>query len=91
MKIKTKDGLLLYDGDAGNTSLVDVGTPLGATAVVTPGGAGNLRWGVLHPGVPVLWYGHIRDLFATAEGCKVSRLPNVTMLHLAYVSTGVRQ
>ena len=26
-----------YVGDAGNTSLVDAGTPLGATAVVTPG------------------------------------------------------
>ena len=22
-----------------------------------------------HPGVPVMWYGHIRDLFPTAEGC----------------------
>ena len=39
--------------------------------------------GVLHPGVPVMWYGHIRDLFPTAEGCKGSRLPNVTMLHWA--------
>ena len=25
--------------------------------------------GVLHPGVPVMWYAHIRDLFPTAEGC----------------------
>ena len=40
--------------------------------------------GVLHPGVPVMWYGHIRDLFPTAEGCKGSRLPNVTRLHWAY-------
>ena len=39
--------------------------------------------GVLHPGVPVMWYGHIRDLFPTAEGCKGSRLPNVTLLHWA--------
>ena len=31
-------------GDAGNTSLVDVGTPLGATAVATPGSAGYLLW-----------------------------------------------
>ena len=31
--------------------------------------------GVLHPGVPVMWYGHIRDLFPTVEGCKGSRLP----------------
>ena len=47
--------------------------------------------GVLHPGVPVMWYGHTRDLFPTAEGCKGSRLPNVARLHWAYVSTGVRQ
>ena len=33
-----------YVGDAGNTSLVDVGTPLGATAVVTPGSAGIYFW-----------------------------------------------
>ena len=39
--------------------------------------------GVLHPGVPVMWYGHIRDLFPTAEGCKGSRLPNVAMLQWA--------
>ena len=37
-------GLLFYVGDAGNTSLVDAGTPLGATAVVTPGSAGYLLW-----------------------------------------------
>ena len=39
--------------------------------------------GVLHPGVPVMWYGHIRDLFPTAGGCMGSRLPNATMLHWA--------
>ena len=33
-----------YVGDAGNTSLVDAGTPLGATAVVTPRSAGYLLW-----------------------------------------------
>ena len=33
-----------YFGDAGNTSLVDAGTPLGATAVVTPRSAGYLLW-----------------------------------------------
>ena len=43
----------------------------------------TLHRGVLHPGVHVMWHGHIRDLFPTAEGCKVSRLPNVTMLHWA--------
>ena len=36
--------LLSFVGDAGNTSLVDAGTPLGATAVVTPGSAGYLLW-----------------------------------------------
>ena len=30
--------------DAGNTPLVDAGTPLGATTVVTPGSAGCVRW-----------------------------------------------
>ena len=35
--------LLFYVGDAGNTSSVD-GTPLGATAVVTPGSGGYLLW-----------------------------------------------
>ena len=34
----------LYVGDAGNTSLVDAGTPLGATAVATPASAGYLLW-----------------------------------------------
>ena len=33
-----------YVGDAGNTSRVDAGTPLGATTVVTPGSAGCLLW-----------------------------------------------
>ena len=33
-----------YVGDAGNTSLVDAGTPLGATAVVTQRSAGYLLW-----------------------------------------------
>ena len=36
--------LKFYVGDAGNTSLVDAGTPLGATTVVTPGSAGYLLW-----------------------------------------------
>ena len=33
-----------YVGDAGNTSLVEARTPLGATAVVTPGSAGYPLW-----------------------------------------------
>ena len=39
--------------------------------------------GVLHPGVPVMWYGHIRDLSPTAESCMGGRPPNVTLLHWA--------
>ena len=74
---------LIHVGDAGNTSSVDAGTPLGATAVVTPRECWLSTLGVLHPGVPVMWYGHIRDLFPTAGGCMGSRLPNATMLHWA--------
>ena len=33
-----------YVGDAGNTSLVDASTPLGATTVVIKGSAGYLLW-----------------------------------------------
>ena len=47
--------------------------------------------GVLHPGVPVMWYDHIRDMFPTAEGCMGSRPPNVTLLHWACYRVGVRQ
>ena len=63
--------LSFYVGDAGNTSLVDAGTPLGATAVVTPGSAGYVLWECC------------TDLFPTAEGCEGSSVPNVTMLHWA--------
>ena len=73
----------LYVGDAGNTSLVDAGTPLGATAVVTSGIAGYLLWECCILASPVMWYGHIRDLSPTAEGCMGGRLPNVTLLHWA--------
>ena len=38
--------------------------------------------GVLHPGVPVMWYGHIRDLSPTADGCMGGRMPNVTLVTL---------
>ena len=31
---------------------------------------GALHRGVLHPGVPVMWYGHIRDLSPTAEAVR---------------------
>ena len=30
-----------------------------------------------------MWYGHIRALSPTAEGCMGGRLPNVTLLHWA--------
>ena len=83
--------LKFYVGDAGNTPLVDAGTPLGATAVVTPGSAGLSTLGVLHPGVPVIWQTHIRDLSPKAEGFKGGRLPNVTRLPWECVSAGVRQ
>ena len=41
---KSENFVFFYVRDAGNTSLVDAGTPLGATAVVTPGSAGYLLW-----------------------------------------------
>ena len=64
-----------YVGDAGNTSLVDAGTPLGATAVVTPEECWLSTLGVLHPGVPVMWYAYIRDLFPTAEAVRGAVCP----------------
>ena len=36
--------LNFYIGDAGNTPLVGVGTPLGATTVVTPKSADCVHW-----------------------------------------------
>ena len=74
--------LLFCVGDAGGASFVDAGTPLGATAVVTTGSAGYLLWECCIL-APVMWYGHIRDLSPTAEGCMGGRLPNVTRLHWA--------
>ena len=38
--------------------------------------------GVLHPGVPVMWRGHIRDLSPTAESCMGGRTPNVNVVTL---------
>ena len=75
VKIKTKDGLLLYVGDAGNTSLVDAGTPLGVTAVVTPRECWLSTLGVLHPGVPAMWKAHIRDLSPSAEAVREAVCP----------------
>ena len=72
----------LYVGDAGNTSIVDAGTPLGDRGRY-PKECWLSTLGVLHPGAFAMWYGHIRDLFHTAESCMGSRLPNATMLHWA--------
>ena len=36
---------------------------------------GTLHRGVLHPGVPVMWYGHIRDLSPTAEAAREAVCP----------------
>ena len=75
----TVESMEFYVGDAGNTSLVDAGTDRGRY----PRECWLSTLGVLHPGVPVMWYGHIRDLSPTAEGCKGGRVPNATRLHWA--------
>ena len=50
----------LYVGDAGNTSLVEL-APLWARPRSLHQGVLVIYFvGVLHPGVPVMWYGHIR-------------------------------
>ena len=36
---------------------------------------GTLHRGVLHPGVPVMWYAHIRDLSPTAEAVRGAVCP----------------
>ena len=36
---------------------------------------GTLHRGVLHPGVPVMWYAHIRDLSPTAEAVREAVSP----------------
>ena len=65
-----------YVGDAGNTSLVDAGTALGATTVVTPGSACRLSTlGVLHPGVPYHVVCPHQDLSPTAEAVRGAVCP----------------
>ena len=54
---------------------MDAGTPLGATAVVTPGSAWLSTLGVLHPGVPAMWHAHVRDLSPTAEAVREAVCP----------------
>ena len=64
-----------YVGDAGNTPLVDAGTRSGRDY----GRYSRECWlsalGVLHPGVTVMWYAHIRDLFPTAEAVRGAVCP----------------
>ena len=36
---------------------------------------GTLHRAVLHPGVPVMWHSHIRDLSPTAEAVRVAAFP----------------
>ena len=55
--------VFLYVGDAGNTSLS------------LPQECWLSALGVLHPGVPVMWYGHIRDLSPTAEAVRGAVCP----------------
>ena len=50
---------------------------------------GTLHRAVLHPGVPVKWQTHIRDLSPTAESCKGSRLSQGNKLPWLIVCTGV--
>ena len=56
-----------YIGDARNTPLVDDGTSLGRDHSRYPKECRLCTLAVLHPGVPVMWHTHIRDLSPTAE------------------------
>ena len=49
-----------YIGDAGNTPLVDDGTPPGRGHGRYPRECRLCTLAVLHPGVPVMWHSHIR-------------------------------
>ena len=66
-----------YVGDAGNKHFVSrcwhcPGRDYGRY----PGSGCQLSTlGVLHPGVPVMWYAHIRDLSPTAEAVKGTVCP----------------
>ena len=73
---------LFYVGDAGNTSLVELAL-LWARPRSLPQGVLVIYFGSAASWRPcnVVW--PHQDLFPTAEGCKESRLPNVTLLHWA--------
>ena len=62
--------LKFYVGDAGKTPLVDVGTSLGRGYGRYPNECRLRTLAVLHPGVPVMWQTHIRDLSPTAEAVR---------------------
>ena len=64
-----------YLGDAGNTPLVDDGTPLGRGHGRYPNECRLFSLAVLHPGVPVMWHTHIRDLSPTAEAVRMAAYP----------------
>ena len=70
--------LNFHIGDAGNTPLVGDGTPLGRDHSRCPRECQLGALAVLHPGVPVMWHTHIRDLSPTAEAVKGSRISKVT-------------
>ena len=62
--------LNFYVGDAENTPLVDVGTSLGRGYGRYPNECRLRTLAVLHPGVPVVWHTHIRDLSPTADAVR---------------------
>ena len=66
---------LFYIGDAGNTPIVDAGTPLGRDHSRYPREFRLYTLAVLHPGVPVKWHTHIRDLSPTTEAVREAALP----------------
>ena len=67
--------LNLYFGDAGNTPLVGDGTPLGLDHSRYSKECRLCTLAVLHPGVPVMWHTHIRDLSPTAEAVRGAAYP----------------
>ena len=67
-----------YIGDAGNTPLVDDGTPPGRDHSRYPRECRLKTLAVLHPGVPVMWHTRIGDLSPTAEAVRGGRFTKVT-------------
>ena len=67
--------LNFYIGDARNTPLVGDGTPLGRDHNRYPRERRLCTLAVLHPGVPVMWHTHIRDLSPTVEAVREAAYP----------------